>query len=361
MKKLSKKRFYFGIFIYCIVMTVLLIFGIIRRNSNFSGESVQSALLNEKYRDGINLIRIKFPDGYEFSFNKKKDASGAPVWMCSAGGLTFTADESTIEKMLDSFCATRNFIKLSDSFSSWSQFGIMEDKAVNVLFFESDAGNDTLRSSLFFGRSTTDYSGVYVRNDRKPDVYRVGDNVSEYLTDNAEFWAELYVIGENTSHFDEKSFLSVSVSKAEGAEIYTKKLYNDGSETFSSFIHTLLSLRGSGIISSKEVEQSSKNLILEITAEKQYGKSISVEVFSTDDSSASVPVDISEPSASSALSNSSDAPSTSVSSAASSTTESAQYTRYFVRSCGTAFESYPDYFVEISGWTYRNLLPSGFM
>lgn len=352
MRKASKKRLYFGIFIYCIVMTVLLIFGIIRRNSDFSGESVQSALLNEKYRDGINLIRIKFPDGYEFSFNKKKDASGgAPVWMCSAGGLTFAAEEVTVGKMLDAFCVTRNFIKLSDSFSSWSQFGITEDQAVNVSFFESAAGNDTLRSSLFFGRSTTDYSGVYVRNDRKPDVYRVENNVSEYLSDNADFWAELSVIGENTSHFEEKSFLSISVSKAEGTEIYTKKLYNDGSETFSSFIHTLLTLRGSGIVSSKEVEQpSSNNLILEITAEKQDGKSICVEVFSTDDSSTSVPADVS-----------SDAPSTSVSSAASSTTESAQYTRYFVRSCGTAFESYPDYFVEISGWTYRNLLPSGFM
>ena len=162
-----------------------------------------------------------------------------------------------LTKMLEVFCTTRNFIQLSDDFSSWNQFDLTDEQAVKVSFYESANGNDTLRSSLFFGRSTSDYSGVYVRNDdRKPTVYRVEDNVSAYLTDNANFWADLSVVGENTAQEAEKSFMSVSISlNGDSKENVTKtiKLYNDGSESFSSYIHTLLSLRGSGIVSVKEL------------------------------------------------------------------------------------------------------------
>ena len=317
MKKASLKRIELIIFLYCLILSAFLIIGNIRLKTNFSGEYVQSALLNEKYKSGINLIKITFPDGYKFSFNKKKSISSDNKWMCDAGGITFAADSDTITKMLDVFCATRNFIQLSDDFKSWNQFDLTDEQAINVSFYESSGGNDTLRSSLFFGRSTSDYSGVYVRNDRKPTVYRVEDNISTYLTDNANFWADLSVFGENTAHESEKGFLSVSINLY-GDNTQTKKLYNDGSESFTSYMHTLLSLRGSGIASERELL-----LVATITAEKQDGKSVSVRVFShVDDTDTS---------------------------------------SYFVSNRTNDDESYPEYFIEISGWTYRNLLPSGLM
>jgi hypothetical protein len=338
MKKASLRRIELFIFLYCLLLSVLLIVGNTRIKMNFSGDYVQSALLNEKYKAGINKIKINFPDGYEFLFDKKKNISNDYEWMCSAGGITFSADNDTITKMLEVFCTTRNFIQLSDDFSSWNQFDLTDEQAVKVSFYESANGNDTLRSSLFFGRSTSDYSGVYVRNDRKPTVYRVEDNVSSYLTDNANFWADLSVVGENTAQEAEKSFMSVSISEYSDDNenvAKTKKLYNDGSESFTSYIHTLLSLRGSGIVSTKELllnepsEGSALSHIATITTEKQDGKSVSVQVFSY----------------------------------APYTPDETVYTRYFVsnRPNENDTQSYPDYFIEISSWTYRNLLPSSIM
>lgn len=329
MKKLSLKRIELIIFLYCVVLSVLLIIGNIRLKTNFSGEYVQSALLNEKYKTGINQIKITFPDGYKFSLNKTKSVSNENEWTCNAGGIAFTVDTDTITKMLEVFCATRNFILLSDDFTSWNQFDLTDEQAINISFYESSGGNDTLRSSLFFGRNTSDYSGVYVRNDRKPTVYRVEDNISAYLTDNANFWADLSVVGENTAQESEKSFMSVSISQYDNdTQIVTKtkKLHNDGSETFASYIHTLLSLRGSGIVSTKELllnEPSGIFPVATITAEKQDGKSVSVRVFSSTDVTTS--------------------------------------TTYYVSNRANNDEAYPDYFIEISGWTYRNLLPSALM
>ena len=336
MKKASLRRIELFISIYCLLLSILLIIGNTRLKTNFSGEYVQSALLNEKYKAGLNKIKITFPDGYEFLFDKKKNISNVYEWSCSAGGITFAADNDTITKMLEVFCNTRNFIQLSDDFSIWNQFDLTDEQAVKVSFYESANGNDTLRSSLFFGRSTSDYSGVYVRNDRKPTVYRVEDNVSAYLTDNANFWADLSVVGENTAQEAEKSFMSVSISiNGDSKENVSKtiKLYNDGSESFSSYIHTLLSLRGSGIVSVKELllnelsESPALSHVATITAEKQDGKSVSLQMFSY----------------------------------APYTPAETVYTRYFVSNRPNDTQSYPDYFIEISSWTYRNLLPSGLM
>ena len=322
---MKKTRFYIGIFIYCIILSIILIFGSIKNGTNYSGKSIQSALLNSKYKNSINLIKLEFPqdeviDSIVFT---KKD-----FWKASAGEISFNADSSILSNMLESFCATQDFILLSDEISSWEQLAITEKDAVRLSFYESSGGNDTLRSELYFGKNTADYSGVYVRNGKNASVYRIISDFSTFLSTNVDFWADLSVFQTQSVNLDdtkETDIMNVSATKYDtNDKTQTAKIYDDGSSEYTSYLHTLFSLKGSDLVRFDDVISLGISKILEINATNQISKSFSVVVYKTSD-------------------------------------DTDLGSHYFIQFKTDKDASYPNYMIEISAWTYKNLLPQSFM
>ncbi|MCR4940636.1 MAG: DUF4340 domain-containing protein [Treponemataceae bacterium] len=324
---MKKRKIYFIISIYCIVLSILCIAGTLRRETNFTGRTLQSALLNEKYKSAVNKIRITFPQEnskfiFELNLEKSKEDD---FWTGTISeSNSFVADRKTVSKLFDIFCSTRNLILLSESISDWNQFGLSEEEAVCIAFYESKDGTDLVRSKLFFGRNTTDYSGVYVRNDKNPYIYRVEDNVSAYLTADTKFWSDLSLFRQDQES-DETSFIKISVSMEDDKGTLTKKnIYNDGKDAFFNYTHKLLSLRGSDIMFAPADSLSYMKKILELEISGQNSSASSVQVFS------SGPVSDTD-------------------------------CRFFVKYSSQEEMDIPPYFIEISSWTYRNLLPDDFI
>ena len=322
---MKKTRFYIGIFIYCIILSIILIFGSIKNGTNYSGKSLQSALLNSKYKNSINLIKLEFPqdeliDSIVFT---KKD-----FWKASASGISFNADTSVLSNMLESFCATQDFILLSDEISSWEQLAITEKDAVHLSFYESSGGNDTLRSELYFGKNTADYSGVYVRNGKNASVYRIKSDFSTFLSTNVDFWADLSVFQTQSVNLDdtkETDIINVSATKYDtNDKTQAAKFYDDGSSEYTSYLRTLFSLKGSDLVRFDDVISLGISKILEINATNQSTKSFSVVVYKTSD-------------------------------------DADLGSHYFIQFKTDKDASYPNYMIEISAWTYKNLLPQSFM
>ncbi len=339
---MRRKWLYVGILSYCIVLLVILIIGSAKNNTDYSGKTIQSALLNQKYKNTINKIMIKFPlnendnhadneyQGYVIPtlVFTKKNTDGNEYWQGNVNGVLFKADTSVLQKFLVSSCKTQDFILLSDDISSWKQFELTDQEAVQISFYESSGGNDTLRSDLFFGKSTADYSGVYVRNGKNASVYRIDNVFSPYLSQNIDLWADLSVLPTELLNWKiekESDAMSVSVTQFDkNNKSRTVKLYENGSSEYSEYIHTLLSVKGSSIVSLDDVVSLGINQILSIQMTNQKMQSASVAVFSTGE--------VSEPD-----------------------------TRFYTQFKTDKETSYPDYFIEISSWTYKNLLPQSFM
>ena len=322
---MRKIRLYIGFFIYCIILSFILIFGSIKNSKNYSGKTIQSALLNSKYKNSINLIKLEFPqdeliDSIVFT---KKD-----FWKASAGEISFNADSSILSNMLESFCATQDFILISEEISSWKQFAITEQDAVHLSFYESSGGNDTLRSELYFGKNTADYSGVYVRNGKNASVYRIKSDFSTFLSTNVDFWADLSVFQTQSVNLDdtkETDIINVSATKYDtNDKTQTAKIYDDGSSEYTSYLHTLFSLKGSDLVRFDDVISLGITRILEINAANQSSKDFSVVVYTTHN-------------------------------------DTELGARYFIQFKTDNDASYPNYMIEISAWTYKNLLPQSFM
>ena len=329
---MRRKWLYLSILSYCIVLLLILIIGYAKNNTNYSGKSIQSALLNQKYTNAINKIQLEIPledSQYPATvvFLKKNEDSN-DYWQGNTGNISFNADKSVMKELLGVFSATKDFIHLSDDISSWEQFGLSLVNAVHISFYESVNGNDTLRSDLYFGKNTTDYSGVYVRSGKNTSVYRIKNDFSSYLSPYIDFWADLSVFqteSANSLFQQESDVISVSVNlEDKKGTPKTMKIYANGTSEYTSYIHTLLSLNGSGIVSSNEPESLGISKKLEINATNQNSRSFSVVVYTTSDD-----IELG--------------------------------TRYFVQFKKDKDASFPNYFIEISAWTYKNLLPQSFM
>lgn len=324
---MRKKYLYLTLLLYCLILTTIVIIGSFKKSSNYTGETIQSSLLNEKYKASINSIVLNIPSQIEentrteIKLSKTLTDTENNSWTCTIGQDSFLADGKTVENLIDTFCLTRNLILLSKDFSSWHSFGLEEKEGTSISFSERTGGLETLRSKLYFGRRTTDYSGVYVRNDTRPYVYRVEDDISTFLSASLDFWADLSIF-RNKQGADEKAFLSIIINLMNAKdEITSKKINNDGKDFFASYIHKLLSLRASGILTKEETAKLSLEKKLELILRDQNSKDYFLSVFTT------------EPP---------DSPSC----------------RFFVLYGTDSEMKNTDYLMEISSWTYSNLLPT---
>ena len=329
---MKKKYIYACILSYCILLTIILIVGTLKQNTNFSGKSIQSALLNQKYTNIINKIKFEIPiEDSQYSASVeffKKNIDGNEYWQGTTGNISFNINKKVMKDFLDIFSSTQDFIHLSDDISYWEQFGLSLPNAVHITFYESVNGNDTIRSDLYFGKSTADYSGVYVRSGKNTSVYRIKNDFSTYLSPYVDFWADLSVFQTESSNSlfqKESNVISVYINMNDNEDSKkTMKIYDDGSNEYKSYIHTLLSVRGSEIVEHENALSLGITKILEIQTTNQNMRSAFLTVYST-------------------------------------SIETGLSARYFVQFKTDKDESYPNYFIEISGWTYRNLLPSDFM
>ena len=150
-QEMKKKKFiYLCISTYCIILSIILIVGSIKNRTNYSGKSIQSALLNQKYTDAKNKIQLEIPiEDSQYPATVvflKNNNDGIDFWQGNTGNISFNADKSVMKEFLDVFSSTQDFIHLSDDISSWEQFGLSLVNAVHITFYESVNGNDTFGS-----------------------------------------------------------------------------------------------------------------------------------------------------------------------------------------------------------------------
>lgn len=246
---------------FCVLGILTSIPGIMLGVQKTNISSVKSALLNMKYVNQVNEITFSFPDGCSFIFNKTTNRLKTEVWMGQKeDGTVFTANTTLLEQLIARASQTRSMAEVSDSYTAWSALGLSDDNAVNVTFSSNAAdGSSTTFSSLFFGYGNADATMIYVRNDRKSSSWRIQDDFSSYLTDSISFWADQRLLPIGSSDETDPSRSSISTLTQDG----NRTLVNDVSSrtVFDEKVHTLLSLRSSGLLSLTDFEMHAPQAI----------------------------------------------------------------------------------------------------
>lgn len=277
MTRKNRKLLILSIFCILSILTAIPGFMLSTRNSNIN--SVKSVLLNPKYTDAVNEITLSFPENEYFSFNKKVNLQGNEVWICTVkDSFMFPANSTVINQLLERASQTISMAEVSDSYSAWNALGLSDDTAINLKFTGNNPdGSSQVYSSLFFGYENADSSMIYVRSDRKSSSWRITNTYSSYLTDSISTWADqaLLPIGYNDEQDSSVSCIKVNSNGT------VSSLYSDvsNSKEFYDSVHTLLSLRSSGIFSSddfmKEAPQAVPVMTITLSgSSKDYGLTV---------------------------------------------------------------------------------------
>lgn len=270
MTKSKKVDLVLGLII--IFLSILALPKIILKNQGKNIKSLETSLLNKKYLEKINSIYIG--DSVDtLHFQKKGD-----IWLCIYGDLVFFADNNLVSQMLTNFSKTRNLLQISNRAENLSQYGLAEEEAFNISFFQEDlAGNKNEFSSIFFGIENSDRTRIYLKTNRKNTVYSMENDLYQYFNTRLETFGlmELIPIQDSKSESLVESIEIVDFSKDNFKTI--KKI---GDEDFSDLVHRLFSLRGATLFQEDILASDNMKLLKSITAKTSKNTFYNIEIYS---------------------------------------------------------------------------------
>ena len=257
----------------CVILVLLAIPKVVINSKGKNVKTLESALLNTKYLPKINSIYLG--DSVDnLHFSKVNDN-----WLCTYGDLTFYAESKIVSELLKNFSKTRTLIKVSSDFKSHESYGLAENGAFNVSFYEEDSnGNKNLFSSIYFGIENSDRTMVYLRNDRKADVYSTQNDMYQYFNTRLETFSIMELLPLQ----DSKSENSVEIIEITDftAETPYSKIQKLGDEKFSDNVHTAFSLRGATLLSEDILVNSNMKKLKSITLSTTKNTFYNLEIYS---------------------------------------------------------------------------------
>lgn len=248
MKNKDLNKLLFVVFCFSILIFILTFFF---SNDSFSRQkSVDSALLNPKYKNDVSLILIQ--DEANDSENEISIKKADEIFFVEQGGKTDFADQKIIELLLGNFTKIRKLYKINsngykdvkknaqgnrtninDSLKNNTVCEGFSSRKSTVSFYDSK--NSLLSQISFFSqnqllnRITIFSSSVF---------YEIEDDISQFLTQNFNYWAD----GSLFPEIKNPVKMTYSLQKTENS--FSKQVsFSDGDAAFSALKSEILTLR----------------------------------------------------------------------------------------------------------------------
>lgn len=269
------------------LLTKILIFSLIlflfsffftkaRRNAP---KSIESALLNPKYKNEIAQIEIQITSQNGAITLKKQGDFWLLVKNAGEGKAEITtfADKKLLTSLIEKACEIRKLYQISDKESDFDQLKTSENTARTVTF---TGNNDKMYTKLHFGAANSLTNRTFVRSQGSKITYETENDLSQFLNSDTNYWSQGEILA---GLLDERANLVEITFKKQD---FPKKSVNrdskldEKSPDFNAKSNTLVSLRH-GSIQSMWDDRSLKTLSPDsiLTAQSGNGRQIELRFF----------------------------------------------------------------------------------
>ena len=216
---------------------ISLVFSPERANSQ---KSIESAILNQKYKNDIQKILLKKNDENDATKEIEITKHGDFYLLSeSESNINCLADSKIIASLLENAVKIRKFYKISQKSSDSALFLTDEKSAFSIAFY---ADSDNAVSQVFFGAEDSLKNRIYLRSKNSNAVYECENDFHQYLTIEKKYWAEGKIFAESGSP------VQIDFEKLNQNGIPSEILkIDDKSEDFQKKSEYLLSLRHGNI------------------------------------------------------------------------------------------------------------------
>lgn len=208
---------------------IFILSTIFQNKEKSSPKAVESAILNQKYKDDVSVIKI---ENHARGSSIKIERRGE-LHLLSAEkdgkSITAPADSTIVNSLLEKAAKIRKFYKISDKTADQEIFSVSETNSDSISFIGKDG---SLYTKVRFGHSDSLTGRIYARPEGSKTIYEIEDEFRQYLSQETNYWSDGRIMGEI------KNPVSVTFVR-EGKTA----LMDEKTEGFSARAGSLLSLR----------------------------------------------------------------------------------------------------------------------
>lgn len=235
-----------------IALAITAILGTAFNPNQINIVKTETVLLNPKYAPLVSLITLSREQTNE-NLSIERTRNG---YKGISGELIFPADTVKATELIAKARNTLILYEISDSYDAWNSLSIDDTAAIVVSFWGPDnlASQNTTNSPLtqfsrlYFGSEDFSLSQITVRTALSPNVYRTQNDFYAFLTFSPSAWADPKLIPDYLKNSQTKdNLVSVSLIENDANGTRETKLFA-GDTIFPDATQSLFSLQSSNII-----------------------------------------------------------------------------------------------------------------
>lgn len=292
---MTEKQYNVILSMVCGVLLVLCFFAFMGKKS-LAGETIDTALLNNKYSSDISHVEITHSNKSIYLQKSATDmwlGSEDVVHISDGQGATqsetlvFPVDSTTIKEFITTMEQVRplSLVSQKQDTDTLSSFGLDNDSGYTVSLSLNDGSTV---SQVTFGDKN--YSGyrIYLKTPDSPlggdspfgvdsPVYETQDQFYPWLTTSGKSWADMALISQSLlgiTNENQVQGLTMKFFDKTGTE---ENIFSPTDKDFSSKVSRLFSLRGGSLILPSVAEE--QPLLGEITVDSGLGSQVILRVY----------------------------------------------------------------------------------
>lgn len=217
-----------------------------------SPKAIDSAILNQKYKNEIKKIEIEIQNE-NGDREKIEIAKYDTFWILCDSERTVVslADSKIADSLLKNAINIRKMYTVSDRIADSDVFLTNERSENSISFFISD---ERLVSKVYFGSEDSLKNRIYLRSHSSNTIFECENDFHQFLAADTNYWSEGKIVPEI-----ERPVQIIFETVSETASL-AKRIIDEKSAHFSSKAHTLLSLRHGEIHAGDFIDRNVQSL-----------------------------------------------------------------------------------------------------
>lgn len=260
---MTQKKLIYILSISCICLLTLYLLPLNTGNKQIS---ISTALLNPQQIQNVNEIEI-FSNGEMLSIYKSNTC-----WIGTDGNVIFPISDENVQSFLSVSSKIRymNIVSKNKNTKNLSVFGLDESNYNRLTFKQKD---NKILSKLFFGSSNYSGYNIFLTTD-KSFIYETENDLYSWLQTSPRQWSDMNIIPFSIlGKIDSKDVQRIKISFANQSKFLTTN-----SLDFYNKVSKLLSLRASKIIPLSQIQE--ENFIGSIQLEIGNGSDVELKIYS---------------------------------------------------------------------------------
>ncbi len=203
MKKISSKAGIIIFYIFDALLLLILLFAFLPFSKKKEGPQKETlSFLKEEDVKQIKSISIKKNDKKIKLFLRGSIWLGKD-WNFDAGAAAdfiWPADTQSVSNLIEIAAKRQDIFLLSTKNSSWENYQLKKDDAIELSFFADEKEEEPLLS-LFFGKRNLLASRIAFRSWEDSNVYECYWAIENYLNLDSNFWADPFLYPQCLTHY----------------------------------------------------------------------------------------------------------------------------------------------------------------